>query len=219
MTLLYVHALTVADASGHRLLDGLSLHLDPGQVLGLAGGAGAGKTLLATILSGAPPRNLEIIGGRVLFGDRDLLQENGDPAAETPVAIYDQGAATRAPRRKKDSGAIVIDRDPTALAEICDEIAVLCAGRLVERAAARDLIAAPRHPYTQALLDRTGPENDLGPVRAGCPFYTACPRSDPACLQADMRLQMISDDHASACARWRAIWPLVSADAKKSDWR
>lgn len=210
MTLLFVHALTVANASGDRVLDGLSLHIDAGQVLGLTGGTGAGKSLVSKILSGAIPTGFDIVSGRVIVGDRDLLPENGKPIQEAPIIVYDQGSATPTPRPRKDAASIVIDRDPHALADICDEIAVLCAGRLVERAPSRHLIKAPRHPYTQALLDRSGPQDDLGVMSAGCPFRNACSHAESTCEQATMRMQMISPDHATACARWRAIWPLVA---------
>ena len=178
--------------------------------LALAGGASAGKSLVSKILSGTLPSGFDIVSGRVLVGDRDLVQGHGKPTQAAPIVVYDQGSATPTPRSRKDAASIVIDRDPNALADICDEIAILCAGRLVERAPSRDLIKAPRHPYTQALLDRSGPEDDLGVMPAGCPFRDACPHADPACGQATMRLQMISADHASACVRWRAIWPVAA---------
>jgi ABC-type dipeptide/oligopeptide/nickel transport system ATPase component len=79
VTLLYVHALTVVDAGGRRLIDQLSLHLDGGQVLGLTGGAKTGKSLLCDILAGARPGGVEIASGRILLGDRDLVIEHDEP--------------------------------------------------------------------------------------------------------------------------------------------
>lgn len=214
MTLLYIHALTVADAAGNRLLDRLSLDVDAGQVLGLSGGPGAGKSLLRDIVSGAMPAGLEIAGGRILFGNRDLAAEprlmDDRNVPEPPIPIYEHPSAAPAGRDASDTGAIVIDRDPAALAYICDEIAVLCAGRLVERAPSRELINAPRHPYTRALLEGDGSDFGLGSGTDGCPFRPTCPQSEAACDQATMRLQMISADHATACTRWRALWPAAA---------
>jgi ABC-type dipeptide/oligopeptide/nickel transport system ATPase component len=221
VTLLYIHALTVTDAAGRRLLDRLSLHVDAGQVLGLAGGPQVGKSLLCELLCGARPVGLEITHGRILLGNRDLAAEpspnnsviafggDGNQKGETLIAVYDCPTAVPAGRQPTDTGAIVIDRDPAALAGMCDEIAILCAGHLVERAPAADLIHSPRHPYTKALLDGGRQDGDLDFNAEGCPFQLACAHGESACNQANMLTQMISPEHATACVRWRDLWPVV----------
>ncbi len=72
---------------------------------------------------------------------------------------------------------------------LCDEVAVMYLGRIVEHAPADELFANPRHPYTQALLaaatDFTAtlagePPSPLDPP-AGCPFHPRCPRAEARC--------------------------------------
>jgi len=214
MTLLYIHALTVTDSRGERLLDRVSLDLDAGQVLGIAGAPGAGKPALCRILAGAHPDDVKIDSGRILLGNRDLVvepwQDRDKRVRQSPIPIHELPLTEPISREACDVGSIVIDRDPAALAEFCDEIAVLCAGRVVERAPSRALIRAPRHPYTQSLLDRDGPEDSLRHTSDGCPFHADCPHAQTSCAQATMRLQMISAEHTTACVQWRTIWPLAA---------
>lgn len=219
MTLLYVHALTVSDRGGRALLDGVSLHLDAGQVLGLAGGPKAGKSLLCDFLTGVRPDGLNIESGRLLLGDRDLTAEVGghggaiayhrDGAlAEMPrVAIFDNVADFSAHTHNAETGCMIIDTDPMALAEVCDDIAVLCAGRLVERAPANSVIRAPRHPYTENLVDGSGLEEAETSRESGCPFLPECGHAEARCGRAGPDLQMVSADHVTACIKWRELWP------------
>ena len=221
MTLLYVHRLTISDAAGQRLIDGLSLHLEAGSTLGIAGGPGAGKMLLANALCGALPGGLAITGGRILVGNRDLAADPmlndgvvafgqaGQPLRAALVAIYIEGEAP--PRRiPPDTGAIVMARSPRELPEHADDIAVLCGGRLVEHARAQRLKRLPRHPYTEALLADQAPAEPMT-MLAGCPWRLACPHAEAACDDADMRPQMVWVDHATACRRWRSLWPLAGS--------
>ncbi len=64
------------------VLDGVNLAIQPGQVLGLVGESGCGKTTLARAILGVlPPHATRIAGGRILFRDRDLLQASPDMIA------------------------------------------------------------------------------------------------------------------------------------------
>ena len=215
MTLLYVHRLTIVDEAGQKLIDQLSLHLEAGQTLGIAGATGAGKALLGNALCGALPAGLSIAAGRILVGNRDLAREptlndgvvafglHGEPLTAALVAIYAEGEAP--PRRlPPDTAAIAFAREPRALLESVDEIAVLCGGRLVERAPANRIATMARHPYTEAMLQQE-PAASCEPL-SGCPWCLACPHADSACDTADMSLQMVSEDHATTCLHWRRLW-------------
>ncbi|MFL6660561.1 MAG: oligopeptide/dipeptide ABC transporter ATP-binding protein, partial [Rhizobacter sp.] len=104
---------------------------------------------------------------------------------------------------------------------LADRLAVMYAGRLVESGDARRVLAAPRHPYTQALLAAIPvPEPGVSRPRAvlggdvpnpiapppGCAFHTRCPHVRDACRQ---QVPALADDggHATACIRWRDIAP------------
>jgi peptide/nickel transport system ATP-binding protein len=87
---------------------------------------------------------------------------------------------------------------------------VLCAGQLVERGPARDLIGAPQHPYTQALADARGSTDSVAPSSDGCPFSKGCSFSEHACVGTRMTLQSVTAHHATACVRWRSLRPLAA---------
>ncbi len=94
-------------------------------------------------------------------------------------------------REQMGMAVILITHDLGVIAQTCDEVAVMYAGRIVERAQATALFERPRHPYTQGLLDaipradrprksrlRTieGMVPGLEDLPAGCRFASRCPR-------------------------------------------
>ena len=116
---------------------------------------------------------------------------------------------------------IFIAHDLAVVKHIASRIAVMYLGRIVELADKRALFAAPRHPYTQALLAAIPlPEPGLARQRvlvpgdvpsplappSGCHFHTRCPYARPLCSQSSPPL--VSDDgHGVACHFWREIQP------------
>ena len=110
---------------------------------------------------------------------------------------------------------ILITHDLGVVAEMADEVAVMYAGRVVERAAARDLFEDPQHPYTLGLLgsvprlDEDRPrllaiEGTVPPPFAlppGCRFAPRCPFAVAACEAAPPPLREISPGHHVACLR------------------
>jgi oligopeptide/dipeptide ABC transporter ATP-binding protein len=116
---------------------------------------------------------------------------------------------------------IFIAHDLAVVKHIASHIAVMYLGRIVELAPKDALFAAPRHPYTQALLaaipepvpgggrDRILLQGDVpSPTKppAGCAFHTRCLHAQPACEQAVPELE-ISAGHSVACIRWREVLP------------
>ncbi len=98
-------------------------------------------------------------------------------------------------RREVDAAIILITHDLGVVAEVCDEVAVMYAGRIVERAPVDELFARPQHPYTWGLLASLpgrgrrderlhqipgSPPSLLHPP-AGCRFASRCPMVMPAC--------------------------------------
>src|SRR2546423_11315341 len=97
-----------------------------------------------------------------------------------------------------DSGVIMITHDLGVVADIADEIVVMYAGRVVERAATRDLFYDPQMPYTWGLLgsiprlDRPRPERlhsitgappSLINLPRGCKFRPRCPHAFEKCYE------------------------------------
>ena len=118
---------------------------------------------------------------------------------------------------KAASGAaiILITHDLGVVAEVCDEVAVMYAGEIVERAPVDELFANPQHPYTVGLLgsiprlDRRtshlatieGMVPNMASPPAGCRFAARCPFVENACTSSPPPLAMLSATHASRCIR------------------
>jgi peptide/nickel transport system ATP-binding protein len=118
---------------------------------------------------------------------------------------------------KAQSGAaiILITHDLGVVAEVCDEVAVMYAGEIVERATVDELFVNPQHPYTVGLLgsiphlDRRTSRlatiegvvpNMTNPPR-GCRFAARCPLAEDACTAAPPPLASLNADHWSRCIR------------------
>ncbi|MBW5436663.1 ABC transporter ATP-binding protein [Bradyrhizobium canariense] len=118
---------------------------------------------------------------------------------------------------KAASGAaiILITHDLGVVAEVCDEVAVMYAGEIVERAPVDELFSAPQHPYTVGLLGSIprldhraeqlatieGMVPNMMQPPAGCRFAARCPFVLDACTKAPPRLVEISPGHLSRCIR------------------
>ena len=118
---------------------------------------------------------------------------------------------------KTASGAaiILITHDLGVVAEVCDEVAVMYAGQIVERANVDDLFAAPQHPYTVGLLgsiprlDRRaahlatieGMVPNMTSPPSACRFAARCPFVADACLAAPPPLVEVTPGHWSRCIK------------------
>jgi oligopeptide transport system ATP-binding protein len=115
---------------------------------------------------------------------------------------------------------VFIAHDLAVVKHIATRIAVMYLGRIVETADKDALFAAPRHPYTQALLAAIPrPEPDAARERrviggdvpsplappSGCHFHTRCPHAKPLCAQQAPALEVTPDGRAASCHFWREI--------------
>jgi len=105
-----------------------------------------------------------------------------------------------------------ISHNLAVVSEVADEIIVVYAGRIVERAASAALFAEPLHPYTQGLIATLpDPERrvdrlpvipgNVGAAAAGCRFADRCPRALAACRAAEPALEELAPGHRVACIR------------------
>ncbi|WP_353090346.1 ABC transporter ATP-binding protein [Methylibium sp.] len=303
-----------------RALDGLSFDIAPGEILGVVGESGAGKSLTGAAIIGLleppgriaggqirlsgqridnlPPAALRRIRGRrigAIFQDPltsldplytvgrqlvetlrthlplderaararavELLRDTGIPAPEARIDHYPHqfsgGMRQRVvialalagnpelviadepttaldvsiqaqvidllKRLCKEQGAAVmlVTHDMGVIAEACDRVAVMYAGRIVEIGAVRDVVHAPAHPYTVGLMssipamsedrerlaqiDGSMPRLDAIPV--GCAFHPRCPHAFERCRA---ERPVLSDAGRTRAACW-----LVDAAAER----
>jgi oligopeptide/dipeptide ABC transporter ATP-binding protein len=112
---------------------------------------------------------------------------------------------------------LVISHDIAVLSSMCNRIAVMYLGRIVEIGPTEQVLATPRHPYTRSLVassPRIGgprltddlPRLDESPVsidvELGCRYKMRCPIATPICATVDPAL-VGEGGHAVACVHWR----------------
>lgn len=113
---------------------------------------------------------------------------------------------------------LYVTHDLGLLAQICDRVAVMYAGRLAEVAPTDELYHSPRHPYSQGLIAAvprvsTPPDSDRqlqGLLRrdrlpAGCRFAPRCGYPVPDCFDRAPAMVTVSEGHDVACWRWKEI--------------
>jgi peptide/nickel transport system ATP-binding protein len=114
-------------------------------------------------------------------------------------------------QRSLGMSVVFVTHDIGAAVEVSDRIAVMYAGRIVEEGPVEEIVDAPRHPYTAALLAATvsgasrgrelpaipGAPPDLAHLPQGCAFAPRCTRASSQCIAAAPVLQ--GSRHRSAC--------------------
>ena len=303
-----------------RALDGVSFDIAPGEILGIVGESGAGKSLTGAAIIGLLEQPGRVCGGQVLLeGQRiddlpreamrrlrgkqigaifqdpltslnplytigrqlvetlrthlplsaaqareraiELLRQVGLPAPEARLAQYPHEfsggmrqrvvialALAGEPRlviadepttaldvavqaqiirvlrgvtQAHGASVMLITHDMGVIAETCDRVAVMYAGRIVEIGPVGEVIRHPAHPYTAGLMASVPSLDDdggrlaqiqgalprLGEIPSGCAFHPRCPKASPRCSDERPELALVQRTRA-AC--W---WPLVESPA------
>lgn len=116
-------------------------------------------------------------------------------------------------KEKLGFSILFITHDLSLMLEFCDKVGILYAGKLCELAPAQQLFAAPRHPYTQGLMNSFpslhGPKErregipgsppDLRSPPPGCRFHPRCARRVPLCSEQVPPLISLGPTHQGAC--------------------
>ena len=115
---------------------------------------------------------------------------------------------------------ILITHDLGVIAETCDEVVVMYAGRVAERGSVYDIFDHPSHPYTRGLLESiprldTVPKSRLNVIEgivpglldlpAGCRFQNRCPHLGDGCDSAKATLEVVAGNHVVNCHRWHSL--------------
>ena len=265
-------------------LNGVSLHVDEGETLGLVGETGAGKTTLAKgilRLIQTPPG--KIVNGKVYFDGKDILAMTVGEQIEEVIAVHNSNLSKEEIRERAiamlkrvgisadrideyphqfsggmkqrviiaialacnpkllladepttaldvtiqaqvldmirklktemNTAMILISHDLGVVAQTCDRVAIIYAGRIVETGNLRDIYKNPKHPYTIGLLDSipslTKDAKRLKPIKGlmpdptalppGCPFAPRCNYATAACSEAVPELADRGNGHLVRC--------------------
>lgn len=118
-------------------------------------------------------------------------------------------------KEEQDMGMLLITHDLGVVAELCDRVVVMYAGRVVEEAPVKDLFASPQHPYTRGLIQSVpklrqnirrldsikGNVPDLSQMPKGCKFAPRCQFAMERCLTQEPELAVVNGwpDRSSRC--------------------
>ncbi|MFK0335001.1 ABC transporter ATP-binding protein [Rhizobium sp. NPDC090275] len=153
---------------------------------------------------------------------RALIMEPSLLVADEPVSALDVSIQAQIVnllievRKKLDLTMLFISHDLAVVGHLCDRVAVMYLGRIVEIAPTRTLYRSPRHPYTEALFSAVpGVDPDVRRERiilrgdvpsplappSGCAFRGRCRYALPECATAVPPLREIGHNHSVRCVR------------------
>jgi peptide/nickel transport system ATP-binding protein len=136
-----------------------------------------------------------------------------EPTSALDVVVQRQVMQTLGQVQKALGAAVIlIGHDLGLMAQFVDRLGIMYAGRLVEMAPIRDMITAPRHPYTRMLIDSLPSLDARGTLRgipglapllrelpSGCAFHPRCPMAVERCRSDKPAVREVAPDATVAC--------------------
>ena len=118
-------------------------------------------------------------------------------------------------RRELNTSLILITHDLGVVAEICDAVAVVYAGQILETGSKEDIFDRPTHPYTQGLFSalpdmskdvaRLSPIDGMPPdptnIPTGCSFHPRCSRATEECSKEEIPMAQVGAGHYCRCSK------------------
>ena len=164
--------------------------------------------------------------------------------ADEPTTALDVVVQAQILKRMRDiqiqngSSMIMVTHDISVVAETCQKVVVMYAGKVVESGAVADIFGSPYHPYTMGLknafpnikgdkfelISIPGYPPDLLKPPAGCRFASRCPFATHACFTDDPESVEVKEGHMVAChhidkvldmrekSKWRETWSTVEKE-------
>jgi peptide/nickel transport system ATP-binding protein len=154
------------------------------------------------------------IAASLMLGPRFVVAD--EPVSMLDVSVRASIMQVLAGLRNDGMGVLLITHDLPTAATYADRIAVMYLGRVIETGSPEQVIGAPRHPYTQALVDVTpsldpeqrgavkilaGEVPDAADIPPGCRFHPRCPLAIDLCKTQDPQLGEVGPTHLVACLR------------------
>jgi oligopeptide/dipeptide ABC transporter ATP-binding protein len=203
----------------HRALDRADARLEAIRLL-----SEVGVTAPASRLDAYPH---EFSGGMrqrvviaIALACRPKLLIADEPTTALDVTIQDQILKLILKlRRDTGMGVLLVTHDLGVVAQTCDRVAVMYAGRIAEIGETAQLFRQPAHPYTRSLIEALpantergaklrpigGEPPNLAEPPVGCRFHPRCPLVIEECRSAQPSLVEVEPGHRSACIRTEAL--------------
>jgi peptide/nickel transport system ATP-binding protein len=193
----------------HRGLTGQAARQEAKRLLDDVGIPDAANRLNAYPHEMSGGQNQRVMIAMALAGEPDML------IADEPTTALDATVQAQilslidAIRRDRGMSVVLVSHDLGAVASVCERVAVMYAGRIVEMNTTEAIFDHPRHPYTRGLLSAlpklTGPKRRLVPIRGsvpepwnlpqGCAFQARCDGATARCHQS--LPELVPMDHTS----------------------
>jgi len=152
------------------------------------------------------------VGAIAMSGGPELIIAD-EPTTNLDVTIQAQYLnMLKDLQRRTGVSLLFITHNLGIVAKMCDRVAVMYAGRIVEQGPVRELFYNARHPYTKALLSSIpkigsreplyaipGQPPDLADLPTGCSFHPRCPQAWDRCREDEPADLVIQDDHRARC--------------------
>ena len=154
-----------------------------------------------------------MVGAMVLSCQPDLIIAD-EPTTALDVTVQAQFLRLfKEIQQQSKLSMIVVTHDFGIVAKVCDKLAVMYAGRIVESADVREIFNSAAHPYTIALLNSLpkmnekvtklysidGQPPELNNLPPGCAFAPRCPSAQPICQQQYPPQIEVADGHQVSC--------------------
>src|SRR5215471_8480858 len=153
-----------------------------------------------------------VVGAIAMAGGPKLIIAD-EPTTNLDVTIQAQYLEVLKDIQQESGVALIfVTHNLGIVAKMCDKMAVMYAGKIVEQGSVRDLFRSPRHPYTRALLGSMpklgskdplyaipGHPPNLAQLPSGCAFHPRCPHTMPQCVSREPEDRQVETNWTAKC--------------------